>query len=332
MSTNTQIIVRSRAAGIPQAENFELVEAAMPSCPAGGLLVRVLNASVDPAMRGWLSAEKNYLTVPDGEVMKAHGVGEVIASECAAYNVGDVVFGWLGWQRFAAISEKDALWKVDLSLAPPEAWLSIFGLNGLTAWIGFTHLARPVAGETVLVTTAAGGVGGVVGQLAAAAGLTAIGLTGGADKVARAEATLGYSKAIDYRADGLDAALAEAVPKGVDIFFDNTAGALADAVFRHLNIRARVIQCGTASVSSWLPPPTGPRRERDMLVKRLAWQGFVAFDYTREFPQALADLQGLYRAGQLTAQDEVLEGLAHAPGAIARLYRGENTGRLTIRP
>jgi NADPH-dependent curcumin reductase CurA len=304
----------------------------MPDCPASGALVRVLNAAVDPAMRGWLSAERNYMTVPDGAVMKAHGVGEVLASDCAGYAPGDVVFGWLGWQRYAAVSGADILWKVDLALAPPETWLSIFGLNGLTAWVGFLHLARPVAGETILVTTAAGGVGGVVGQLAEAAGLRAVGLTGGPDKVLRAERELGYAKAIDYRAPGLHEAIAAACPQGVDIFFDNTAGSLADEVFAHLNVKARIIQCGTASIASWLPPPTGPRRERDLLVKRLFWQGFVAFDYAGLFPQALVDLQDLFKAGKLQSQDEVLDGLHHAPGAIAKLYRGENTGRLSIRP
>ncbi len=234
MSANLQMIVQSRAAGIRAAENFALVQTPMPACPPGGALVRVLNAAVDPAMQGWLSAEKNYLTVPDGAVMQAHGLGEILASECAGYAAGDMVFGWLGWQRYAAAAAADLLWKIDFSLAPPEAWLSIFGLNGLSAWVGFFHLARPRPSESVLVTTAAGGVGGVVGQLAAAAGLHAIGLTGGAEKVARAEHSLGYAKAIDYRAAGLGAAIAAACPGGIDIFFDNTAGLLADAVFAHL--------------------------------------------------------------------------------------------------
>jgi NADPH-dependent curcumin reductase CurA len=234
VSANLQMIVQSRAAGIRAAENFALVQTPMPACPPGGALVRVLNAAVDPAMQGWLSAEKNYLTVPDGAVMQAHGLGEILASECAGYAAGDMVFGWLGWQRYAAAAAADLLWKIDFSLAPPEAWLSIFGLNGLSAWVGFFHLARPRPSESVLVTTAAGGVGGVVGQLAAAAGLHAIGLTGGAEKVARAEHSLGYAKAIDYRAAGLGAAIAAACPGGIDIFFDNTAGLLADAVFAHL--------------------------------------------------------------------------------------------------
>jgi len=305
----------------------------MPDCPPGGVLLRVLNAGVDPAMRGWLSAEKNYATVPDGTVMRALGVGEVIESRSADWAVGMAAYGWLGWQRYAAVPAAELLWQADIAAAPPETWISIFGLNGLTAWIGLTHLARPKPGETVLVTTAAGGVGGVVGQLAAAAGLRAVGLAGGPEKVARATAQLGYAAAIDYRAPGdLAAAIADTCPDGVDVFFDNTAGQLADAIFPYLNTGARVIQCGTASVASWLPPPQGPRRERDMLVKRLTWHGFVAFDHTDLFPHALAALRELHAMGKLVSHDHVLDGLEHAPGAIRMLYRGENRGRLSIRP
>ncbi len=306
----------------------------MPLCPPGGVLVRVLLATVDPAMRGWLSAETNYLTVPDGAVMRAHGIGEVIASDCAAWRIGDTAFGWLGWQQIAAVMPRDLLWPVDPAQAQLPLWLSLFGLNGLTAWLGFAHFGRPVAGQTLLVSTAAGAVGSVAGQLAAAAGLRAVGLTSGPEKVARATAEFGYHAAIDYRAAGPDlrAQIAAACPDGIDIFFDNTAGPIADAVFPSLNAAARVVQCGTASVASWLPVPAGPRRERDMLVKRLSWHGFVAFDHADLFPQAQAALQSLYHAGRLTARHEILPSLDHAPGAIRHLYSGNNTGRLCIRP
>jgi NADPH-dependent curcumin reductase CurA len=334
MTTNLTVRVRNRAAGIPGPENFDLTEEPTPICPSGGVLVRVLLAAVDPGMRGWLSKETNYLTVPDGAVMRAHGIGEVIESDCPQWRIGDTAFGWLGWQQIAAAPASDLLWKVDLACAPLPEWLSLFGLNGLTAWLGFEHFGRPVAGETVLVSTAAGAVGGVVGQLAAAAGLRAIGLTSGPDKVTLATTEFGYHTAIDYRAAGPDlrAQIAAACPQGIDIFFDNTAGPIADAVFPTLNTAARVIQCGTASVGSWLPVPQGPRRERDMLVKRLSWHGFVAFDHTSLFPRAQDRLQSLYAAGQLTARHEILEGLQHAPGAIRHLYAGHNTGRLCIRP
>jgi len=336
LQSDRQLLVRvtGRAAGIPGPENFALVEGEMPACPAGGVLVRVMLCAVDPAMRGWLSAEANYMTVSDGAVMRSHGVGEIIASNSEKWQVGEQVFGWLGWQRFAAVQDSDVIWRIDTKIAPAESWLSIFGLNGLTAWAGFLHLARPVAGQTVLVTTAAGGVGSVVGQLAKAHGLRAVGIAGGPEKIRRAVAQFGYEQAIDYHAADtpLSPQIAAACPAGIDIFFDNTAGHLADCVFPHLNIGARIIQCGTAAIASWLPPPTGPRRERDMLVKRLNWQGLVAFDHASLFPKALQELQELHKAGKLVAEDEVLQGLHNAPGAIQRLYRGDNQGRLSIRP
>lgn len=333
-SANRAVRVLCRASGIPAPDIFEVVDLPLPMCPPGGVIVRVLRAAVDPAMRGWLSSEKNYLNVPDGAIMRAHGIGEIIESQSPEWPIGTAVFGWLGWQRYAALAVSELLWKVDLTVAPAEAWLNIFGLNGLTAWVGFCHLARPKAGETVFVTTAAGGVGGIVGQLAASMNVRAVGLTGSDDKAARAVNELGFASAINYRTTGenLGHAIAEACPGGIDIFFDNTAGYLADSVFAHLNVGARIVQCGTAAVSSWLPVPLGPRRERDILVKRLSWHGFLVFDHSGVFPQAQEALRDLYMRGKLISRDEILEGLDQAPGAIEQLYRGENTGRLMIRP
>jgi NADPH-dependent curcumin reductase CurA len=330
---NRQVLVAARAKGIPDPSNFAVIDGKMPELPPGGAIVRVLYASVDPGMRGWLSEEKNYMTVPTGAVMRAHGVGEVIASDHQDFLPGDHVYGSFGWQQFAGAVTEDILWKVDVKLAPAAAWLGILGLNGLTAWVGFNHLARPRAGETLMVSTAAGAVGGAVGQLAKSAGLRVIGLAGNDSKAAHACAELGYDIVLNYRtADNLGMAVAEACPNGIDVFFDNTAGEIADAVFPKLVAGARVIQCGTASVSSWLPPPNGPRRERDILVKRLSWHGFVVMDHAALFPQALRELGALVAAGKLTGRDHVLEGLDKAPVAIEMLYRGENKGRLLIRP
>ncbi len=330
---NRQVRVVKRADGIPTEAVFAVGDAELPELPPGGALVRVLFASVDPGMRGWVSEEQNYLTVPTGDVMRAHGVAEIMASDHTDWQPGDHAYGWFGWQQYAAASAADLLWKVDLDVAPATAWLGVLGLNGLTAWVGFQHLARPQVGETILVSSAAGAVGGAVGQLAKVAGLRAVGLTGEDAKVAQARTELGYDATINYRTTGdLGVAIAAQCPTGIDIFFDNTAGAIADAVFPHLAPGARVIQCGTASIPGWIPVPAGPRRERDMLVKRLSWHGFIVLDYTALFPQALRELGALFAAGALTARDHVLDGLDHAPGAIAMLYRGENSGRLLIRP
>lgn len=329
---NQQVVVVSHADGVAGPENFEVVDAAMPTLPAGGALVRVLYTSADPGMRGWVSREKNYMTIPVGGVMRASGIGEIIESDHPDWKPGDHAFGWFGWQRFAGAKPEDLLWKVDLNEAPAQAWLGVLGLNGLAAWVGLKHHAQPQAGETLIVTTGAGGVGGVVGQLAKAAGLHAICLTGSDAKVALAREELGYAHAINYRtATDLRAAIAAVAPDGINIFYDNTSGALADAIFPNLALRARIIQCGTAAVASWNPPPLGPRRERDVLTKRLSWKGFVVFDHGDLFVQARAELVQAYKAGTLSARSHDLDGLEQAPGAIAMLYRGENDGKLSIR-
>jgi len=332
-SRNRQVRVVKRAAGVPEADVFSVADSEIPPCPPDGVLVRVLVASVDPAMRGWLSNETNYLTVPTGEVMRAEGVGEIVESRNADWRVGDVAYGVFGWQRFAAVGPRDLRWRIDPSIAPPPVWLGTLGLNGLTAWIGLKHFGRPRAGEVVVVSTAAGGVGSVVGGLAHAAGLRTVGITRGATKVKRCTETLNYGAAIDYGAvENLPAAVAAACPDGVDLFFDNTAGAIADAVFPLMNRGGRVIQCGTVAVQNWLELPRGPRRERDVLVKRLSWHGFIVLDHEDLFPAALADLKRAWIAGELDAQTEILEGLDAAPTGIRYLYEGRNQGRLCVRP
>ncbi len=329
--TCTSVIVASHANGIPEPANFALVRHEPPPLPQGGVLVAIAYASVDPGMRGWVSVEKNYLTVPVGMVMRAAAVGEVIASDHDDYRPGDMVYGMFGWTTCFAAQSRDIYWKIDTALAPLLAWLGVLGINGITAWVGYRHFGRPKLTDTLLVTTAAGSVGSVVGQLAAADGVRAVGLAGGADKARLAETVFGYRRAIDYRATDLSAALSEACADGIDIFYDNVAGVQADAVFALLNPRARVVQCGSASIASWTPWPQGPRREREMIVKRLSWHGFVVSDHADLYPAALDALQSLYRTGRLIAREHVLDGLEAAPGAIKYLYSGANSGKLCIR-
>jgi NADPH-dependent curcumin reductase len=326
------ICVRTHASGIPAADNFVAVELPRPEPAAGSVLVQVLLLSIDPAMRGWISTEPNYLKVGVGEVMRSFGIGRVTESGDDRYRAGDLVYGLLGWSEFFLASGDDIYWQVEPEVAPLAKWMGMLGLNGVTAWLGLRHLARPRAGETVLVTTAAGAVGSIVGQLARIDGLEAVGLTGSAQKAELAMRDFGYARMIDYRGcPDLAAAIAEATPMGVDIFFDNVAGTQADAVFERLNTNARVIQCGTASLANWSPWPQGPRRERQMLVKRLSWHGFVMMDHRALWPTALEDLKQAWSRGLLVSNEECLEGLSQAPSAIERLYKGENSGKLMIR-
>jgi len=330
---NRQVRLRSRPDGIPQAEHFEVVSAPLPALAEGQFRVRNAYLSVDPAMRGWVSAVANYSTpVAIGAVMRSFAVGEVIESRHALYAPGERLVGMFGWQLFADSDGTEVVRRVRENDLPLSAQLGVLGLNGVTALLGLTRIGDPRAGETVVVSTAAGSVGATVGQVAKLLGCRAVGITGGAAKVALCRGEFGYDDALDYRAEpDLAAAIGRACPNGVDVYFDNTAGAVSDAVMANLAVRARVVICGTASIASWDPPPMGPRVERHLLVKRARMQGFLYFDHIDGQEDAIDRLAGWLREGKLTHREDILEGLDAAPDAIAGLYRGENLGKRIIR-
>lgn len=329
---NRQVTLVSRPEGIPQASHFHIVTSAIPAVQPGQLLVRNLYLSVEPAMRGWVNATANYSDpVPIGAVMRAFATGRVEESRHPQFTAGDIVTGLFGWQEFAAVPVDGGVRKVAELDLPISTSLGILGLNGLTAYAGLLEVGRPKPGQTVVVSTAAGAVGSAVGQIAKLNGCRTVGIAGGAAKVALCVSEFGFDHAIDYKAGDFGSRLAEVCADGVDVYFDNTAGAISDAVVQRLNVGARVVICGTASVAQWDPPPLGPRIERTLLTKRASMQGFLAFDYANRYPEAIRFLARCIRAGVLRYREEILEGLDEAPGAIARLYRGENLGKLVIR-
>ncbi len=329
---NRQVVLRARPLGIPQAEHFEIREAPTAAPRDGEIMIRNLYLSVDPAMRGWVNAAANYSDpVGIGEVMRSIAVGEVVASRHPDYAPGELVCGMFGWQELA-ISDGGNVWfKHDPAAAPATTALGILGLNGITAYFGLLEVGRPKPGETVVVSTAAGAVGSAVGQIARIQDCRSVGITGSDEKVALCRDAFGYDEAINYRSADLDAALDAACPQGIDVYYDNTAGAISDAVYCRLNLGARCVVCGTAAVASWEPWPEGPRIERHLLVKRASLQGFLIFDFAERFGEARTQLAAWLREGKLAYREEVLEGIEQAPGAIARLYAGANLGKLMIR-
>ncbi|HEY1932191.1 MAG TPA: NADP-dependent oxidoreductase [Acetobacteraceae bacterium] len=331
--SNRQVRLKSRPDGIPQAEHFEIVEVPEPQLRDNQVLIRNRFLSVEPAMRGWLSTVANYSQpVGIGEVMRSFAAGEVIESRHPDYPPGDQVVGMFGWQTHAAISPAAIIRKVTERDVPLSASLHVLGLTGLTAYFGLLDIGQPEEGNTVVVSTAAGSVGSFVGQIAAIKHCRTVGITGGAAKAELCRTRFGYDAAIDYKATkDLDAALAEAAPRGVDVYFDNTSGPISDAVMRHLAVGARVVICGTVSQPAWDPWPSGPRVERHLLVKRARMQGFVVPDYEHRYDEALEQLAHWVRQDRLRYEEEILEGIEHAPDAIARLYRGDNMGKLLIR-
>ena len=332
VNQNHQVILKSRPAGIPQAEHFAIVSSPIPELRAGEFLVRNQFLSVDPAMRGWVNAAANYSDpVAIGEVMRSFAAGVVVASRHPGYAEGDRVMGMLGWQEYAVTDGRPVRRKVkeaDLSLSLS---LGVLGINGVTAYFALTEIGQPRPGDTVVVSTAAGAVGSAVGQIAKIAGCRTVGIAGGPDKVKACLEEFGYDAAIDYKTGDLEAAIKAACPRGVDVYYDNTSGPITDAVVRHINKNARIVVCGTASVANWEPWPSGPRIERHLLNKAARMQGFLIWDYEHRYEEAIAKLVPWVRDVRLRYREEILGGLEQAPGSIASLYRGENAGKRLIR-
>jgi NADPH-dependent curcumin reductase CurA len=330
---NRQVWLCSRPNGIPQATDFALREAEMPRISDDEFLVRNIFLSADPAMRGWIADKSTYWPrIEVGETMRAFSAGEVIESRSYGYAVGDKVMGIFGWQDYAVAKPQQVMRKVREDDLPLSLSLGVLGLNGLTAYFGLLDVCRPRAGETVVVSTAAGGVGSAVGQIAKIKGCRTIGVAGGAEKVRQCLEEFGYDAAVDYKSVAdLDGALAGLCSNGVDAFFDNTSGAIHDAVVRQINVGARIAICGTASYASWDPWNEGPRPERHLLVKRAIMQGFLTTDFAPRYEEATTALAGWIRAGKLRYREDMQRGIESAPASIAMLYAGENRGKLVIK-
>ena len=330
-AVNRQVILKSRPVGIPQANHFEIVETPLPKPGAGQVLVRNFYLSVEPAMRGWVNAAVNYSEpVSLKSVMRALAAGRVEVSNHPDFKPGELVTGWFGWQDYAVV-EASAIQRKVTEKLPLSASLGILGLNGLTAYFGLVDIGQPRAGDTVVVSTAAGAVGSCVGQIAKLKGCRTIGIAGGREKTQLCTNEFGYDEAIDYKTEDVDSALARFCPKGVDVYFDNTAGPISDAVMKHLATGARIVICGTASIANWDPLPQGPRVERHLLLRRARMQGFVVMDFASRYGEALAALSAWVRDGKIRYREDILDGIEHAPDSIAGLYRGENMGKRLIR-
>lgn len=329
---NRQVLLASRPEGVPQTEHFRIAQTAVPEPGPGQVLVRNEWLSVEPAMRGWVNAVANYSEpVAIGAVMRSFAAGKIVESNAPAWPVGTPVTGLFGWQDYAVVDASSIQRRVDETDLPLSTSLGVLGINGVTAHHGLLTIGEPKAGNTVVVSTAAGSVGSAVGQIAKLKGCRTIAITGGEAKRQMCLQKFGYDVAIDYKSPDFTAQLAAACAAGVDVYYDNTSGPISDAVMQHLAVGARVIICGTASIANWNPPPLGPRVERHLLVKRARMQGFVIFDHAAEHDAARAELAQWIREGKLHYVEEVLDGIEAAPDAIAGLYRGDNLGKRLIR-
>lgn len=325
---NRRVILARRPHGIPQPEDFALDEQPVPAITEGEFLVRTIYLSADPAQRGWASAEANYSTpVPLGGPMRALAVGVVTQSRTPDVQEGEFLYGWFGWQDYAAVTPDKIVQRATEAI-PLSAYAGLLGINGLTAYLALTGLGRPVPGDTVLVSTAGGAVGSFVGQIARNLGATAIGLTGDDAKAAACRSRYGYAHVYNYKSTDWDAALAER--PAINVYFDNVGGPILDQALRRMAVAGRIVQCGTASIPVWTPRPTGPRNEREIMTRRLVWSGFVVFDHVTRFAAANAALVRWHKEGAMNYDEDISHGIEHAPGAIRALYAGENRGKKLI--
>jgi hypothetical protein len=326
---NHQFKLARRPVGMVQRSDFEYAEAPVAEPGAGEVLVKILYISLDPAMRGWMNEGKSYVPpVAIGEVMRAGALGRVIASKDPGVAVGDHVVGVLGVQEYAVAKAKN-LTKVDPRLVPLPVYLGTLGMPGMTAYFGLLDVGRPKAGDTVVVSGAAGAVGQVVGQIAKIKGCRVVGIAGGKDKCDYLR-SIGFDAAIDYKHEDVKAALKQHCPKGVDVYFDNVGGEILDAVLTQLAMHARIVICGAISQYNEARMK-GPSNYMSLLVNRATMQGMVVFDYASRYAEAAREMAGWMAAGQLKTREDIVDGLETFPDTLLKLFKGENTGKLVLK-
>ena len=332
---NRRVVMAARPEGAPQDGDFRLEETAMPEPGAGALLCRTLYLSLDPYMRGRMSAAKSYAArVEVGELMVGGAVSEVLHSDLDDFQVGDIVFAYSGWQDFWTSDGRGAR-NVDPDLAPISTALGVLGMPGMTAYTGLYNIGQPKAGETLVVAAASGAVGSLVGQIAKIEGLRVVGIAGAAEKCAYVTDELGFDACLNHRESGFAEALAAACPDGVDIYWENVGGAVFEAVLPLFNFFARMPVCGLVAQYNATEPPTGPDRipqlMRAVLTSRLLIRGFIVWDFADQEAEFRDTVAGWLRDGRIKCREDIVDGLENAPRAFQGLLQGKNFGKQVIR-
>lgn len=332
MTENKAWVLNTHPTGMPEAGHWTLETKPMPEPGEGEVLIKAIYLSVDPYMRGRISPKANYAAgVKLGEIMHGGGVGVVMESRDPAFKPGDVVESMqFGWQEYN-VQKASGLTRVDPSLGPIHSALSYLGLPGLTAYLALIYTGEVKAGDDVVVSAASGAVGQIAGQIALIKGARPVAIASSDDKLAYCK-ELGYAETINYRtAPDLVAAVKQACPDGVDVFFDNTAGPIHDAVMKNLALHARIIICGTVSLAGQFDEPDmGERFLRNILVSRAKMQGFLYFDFLDKVDAARAELAQWAKEGKLKHREDIMHGIEAMPEAFLRLLRSENFGKQMV--
>jgi NADPH-dependent curcumin reductase CurA len=330
--TTKQIVLAARPKGLPVAGDFRTENITLPALQEGEVLLKGLYYSVDPYMRGRMNDAKSYAPPYQSDAPIAGGVvASVVESKAANFKNGDMVTGFLPWRTEIVASEK-LLTKIDTGLAPASYYLGILGMTGLTAYFGLMHIGKPKAGETVVVSGAAGAVGVVVGQLAKIAGCRVTGIAGSEEKVQLLKDEFGFDETINYKTTpDMKKAIAAACPDGVDIYFDNVGGTISDAVIANINFHARIPLCGQISLYNSIEVPTGPRLQPMLLTRSVLMQGFIIHNFQSEFAEGVQHLAQWVKEGKLKFTETIVDGFDSLPTALLGLFKGENTGKMIVK-
>ncbi len=332
-NVNRQWVLRARPVGLVKESDFEWKESAIPTPKDGEALARVLYLSFDPAMRGWMDDRPSYVPpVRIGEVMRAGSVGQIVESKSPDYEVGDFVQGTFGWQDFAIASRGGIMPATPLPKGVPLTWpLGVCGITGLTAYFGLLDLGKPEAGETVVVSGAAGATGSVAGQIAKIRGCRVIGIAGGTEKCRWLKEQAHFDEAIDYKHENVGKRLHELCPKGIDVYFDNVGGEILDAALANLAQRARIVLCGGISAYNETTPPPGPRNLLNLVVTRSRMEGFIVLDYLPRLAEGVSQLAKWVMEGKIAHAEDIQHGLENAPKTFLRLFEGKNLGKQLLK-
>ncbi|HJV85543.1 MAG TPA: NADP-dependent oxidoreductase [Noviherbaspirillum sp.] len=333
--TNQQVRLAARPVGMPKQSDWKFTMEPVRDIADGEIVVKILYLSLDPAMRGWMNEGKSYIRpVAIDEVMRAGGIGKIIASKSPRFAVGDYVSGGTGVQQYwvgPADDKTAAFYKVDPKAAPLPKYLNALGMPGMTAYFGLLDVGQPKAGETIVVSGAAGAVGQTVGQVAKQKGCRVVGIAGGKDKCDFVVNELGFDACIDYKNGSVREGLKKHCPNGVDVYFDNVGGDILDDVLTRINMKARIIICGAISQYNNTTPVKGPANYLSLLVNRARMEGIVVFDYADRYHIAAAEMATWMKEGSFRTREDIVQGgLEKFPEALLMLFEGKNFGKLIL--
>lgn len=327
-----QIVLASRPKGTPTAANFRIETITLPDIKKGEVALQSNYISVDPYMRGRMNDTKSYTeNFQIDKALNGAATATVVESQSNNFKIGDIVAGTLPWQEQCVASEK-VIHKIDTTIAPESYYLGVLGMTGLTAYFGLMHIGKPKKGETVVVSGAAGAVGIVVGQIAKIQGCYVVGIAGSDKKAAMLKSKFGFDETINYKTSkDIQKDIANACPKGVDVYFDNVGGAISDAVIANINFYARIALCGQISLYNTTETPVGPRIQPMLLTRSVLMQGFIISNFSADFNEGMEHLSRWVKEGKLKFTETIENGFDHLPSALIGLFAGENTGKMVVK-